>query len=64
MRCESCVYNAAGTHIGFSTCLIPAGMHYCFWGGKTGNNRWYEENVPRAEQIYEQYLKEIEEETK
>ena len=32
MRCESCVYNAADTHIGFSTCLIPAGMHYCFWG--------------------------------
>lgn len=33
-------------------------------GDKTGNDRWYEENVPRAERIYEQYLKEIEEETK
>ena len=33
-------------------------------GDKTGNDRWYEENVPRAEQIYEQYLKEIEEKTK
>lgn len=33
-------------------------------GDKTGDDRWYEENVPRAEQIYEQYLKEIEEETK
>ena len=31
-------------------------------GDKTGNDRWYEENVPRAERIYEQYLKEIEEE--
>ena len=33
-------------------------------GDKTGNDRWYEENVPRAERIYEQYLKEIEEESK
>ena len=33
-------------------------------GDKTGNDRWYEENVPKAERIYEQYLKEIEEETK
>ena len=33
-------------------------------GDKTGNDRWYEENVPKAERIYEQYLKEIEEEAK
>ena len=33
-------------------------------GDKTGNDRWSEENVPRAERIYEQYLKEIEEEAK
>ena len=33
-------------------------------GDKTGNDRWYEENVPKAERIYEQYLKEIEEESK
>ena len=33
-------------------------------GDKTGNDRWYEENVPRAERIYEQYFKEIEEEAK
>jgi hypothetical protein len=33
-------------------------------GDKTGNESWYEENVPKAESIYEQYLKEIEEETK
>lgn len=32
-------------------------------GDKTGNDNWYEENVPKAESIYEQYLKEIEEET-
>lgn len=33
-------------------------------GDKTGNARWYDENVPRAERIYKQYLKEIEEEAK
>ena len=33
-------------------------------GDKTGNDRWYEGNVPKAERLYEQYLKEIEEETK
>ncbi|SNS92828.1 hypothetical protein SAMN05421770_103107 [Granulicella rosea] len=27
-------------------------------GDKTGNPRWYEEFVPRAEKIYEQHLKE------
>lgn len=32
-------------------------------GDKTGNDNWYEENVPKAESIYEQYLKEIQEET-
>ena len=32
-------------------------------GDKTGNDNWYEENVPKAESIYEQYLKEIKEET-
>ena len=31
-------------------------------GDKSGNGRWYDENVPRAERIYGQYLKEIEEE--
>jgi hypothetical protein len=29
-------------------------------GDKTGNDRWYEEFIPRAEQIYERFLKEIE----
>lgn len=28
-------------------------------GDKTGNQRWYEEFVPRAEGIYEQHLREI-----
>lgn len=33
-------------------------------GDKTGNGRWYEEFVPKAEQIYAQFLKEISEERK
>jgi hypothetical protein len=28
-------------------------------GDKTGNDRWYEENVPRADGIYEAYLLEL-----
>ena len=28
-------------------------------GDKTGNNRWYEEYVPRADRIYDQHLLEL-----
>ena len=31
-------------------------------GDKTGNARWYDENVPRADALYEEYLREIERE--
>jgi len=31
-------------------------------GDKTGDDRWYEKNVPLADQIYDGYLSEIEEE--
>jgi hypothetical protein len=35
-------------------------MGYLILGGdKTGNERWYEEFVPKAERIYEGHLKEI-----
>jgi hypothetical protein len=30
-------------------------------GDKTGNSRWYEEFVPKADTIYSQHLREIEE---
>jgi len=30
-------------------------------GEKTGDNRWYEAAIPRADAIYKQHLKEIEE---
>ena len=31
-------------------------------GDKTGDDRWYERNVPLADRIYDNYLAEIEEE--
>lgn len=31
-------------------------------GDKTGDDRWYEKNVALADQLYENYLAEIEEE--
>ena len=31
-------------------------------GDKTGDDRWYEKNVPLADQIYDNYLAEVEEE--
>lgn len=31
-------------------------------GNKTGNNRWYEKFVPRADAIYDQHLREVESE--
>jgi hypothetical protein len=30
-------------------------------GNKTGDERWYEKNVPLADQLYDKYLAEIEE---
>jgi len=31
-------------------------------GDKTGNSRWYEEHVPRADAIYDEHLRELENE--
>jgi hypothetical protein len=28
-------------------------------GDKTGNDRWYEENVPQADRLYDDHLKEL-----
>jgi hypothetical protein len=30
-------------------------------GDKTGDDRWYERNVPLADRVYDEYLKEIKE---
>jgi hypothetical protein len=32
--------------------------------GKTGNDRWYDINVPLADRLYDEHLKELEEEAK
>ena len=31
-------------------------------GNKTGNDRWYEEQVPNADRLYDEYLRELERE--
>jgi hypothetical protein len=31
-------------------------------GDKTRNDRWYDENVPRADALYDEYLRELEKE--
>jgi hypothetical protein len=31
-------------------------------GDKTGNDRWYEEHVPVADNLYDEYLRELERE--
>jgi len=33
-------------------------------GDKTGNDRWYDENVPLADTLYDEHLKELAKETK
>jgi hypothetical protein len=30
-------------------------------GDKTGNSRWYDENVPKADALYDDYLRELRE---
>jgi hypothetical protein len=34
-----------------------------FGGDKTGNSRWYEINVPRADQLYDRHLQELKKES-
>lgn len=31
-------------------------------GSKVGNDRWYQENVPKADKLYDELLKELENE--
>lgn len=33
-------------------------------GNKTGNDRWYEENVPKADKLYDELLQELDDEEK
>lgn len=41
-------------------CFDPRRIGILLIGGdKTGNNRWYDEYVPKADEIYSQYLEEI-----
>jgi hypothetical protein len=33
-------------------------------GDKTGNNRWYEENIPVADRLYDEHIESLEREEK
>ncbi|MBD2236401.1 type II toxin-antitoxin system RelE/ParE family toxin [Aulosira sp. FACHB-113] len=44
-------------------CFDPRRMAVLLLGGnKKGNDRWYEENVPKADRLYDELLKELEDE--
>ena len=67
-----CLAIATCGNYGFSTragrigCCMPstrAAMQIILLGGdKTGDNRWYEENVPKADAFYDDHLRQLEEE--
>jgi hypothetical protein len=55
--------NTRASPTGCFTFSILAAWRSCCWAGtKTGDDRWYEKNVPLADQIYNNYLAEMEEE--
>jgi hypothetical protein len=61
--CVNCVCNTRDTPTGCFTFFDPRRVALLLLGGdKTGDDRWYEKNVPLADQIYDNYLAEIEEE--
>jgi len=42
-------------------CFNPSRIAVLLLGGnKKGNDRWYEENVPKADKLYDELLKELE----
>ncbi len=44
-------------------CFDPRRIAVVLLGSnKTGNDRWYEENVPKADKLYDELLKELEDE--
>ncbi|MBW4641460.1 MAG: type II toxin-antitoxin system RelE/ParE family toxin [Goleter apudmare HA4340-LM2] len=44
-------------------CFDPRRIAVLLLGGnKKGNDRWYEENVPKADRLYDELLKELEDE--
>lgn len=44
-------------------CFDPRRIAVLLLGGnKKGNDRWYEENVPKADKLYDELLKELEDE--
>ncbi len=57
------MYNTRASHTGLLYIFDPRRVALLLWGGdKTGDDRWYEKNVPLADQIYDNHLTEIEKE--
>ena len=38
---------------------IRAGSQSCCMAAKTGDDRWYDVNVPIADQLYDEYLSQL-----
>lgn len=61
--CGNYEFSIAVDRTGYSTRSTRAGRLFLLLGGdKTGNSRWYDENVPLADDRYDDYLREIEKE--
>lgn len=61
--CANCVRSIGVGRIACSTHSILGERRSCCLGGdKTGNARWYEIHVPKADAIYDQYLVELQKE--
>jgi len=61
--CVSSESSMRGVRTEFFMRSIRAARQSLLIGGdKTGNDRWYEEYVPQGDQIYDQHLKELEDE--
>ena len=57
----NCVCNTRDTPYRVLYIFDPRRVALLLLGGdKTGDDRWYEKNVPLADQLYENYLAEIE----
>jgi hypothetical protein len=58
----NCAFSIRGIRIGSLYAFDPRRTAILLIGGdKTGDDRWYETNIPIADQLYDRYLEEWEE---
>ena len=61
--CASCESSTAADPTGYCMRCDPRRAAILLLGGdKTGNDRWYDEHVPIADTLYDEYLRELERE--